>query len=240
MNSKPLIIIGILLAIIILSNTGKKESTVLLGEQVMYYNDPISITLATNLADAQITTFFNELPYPSTVILVDGQYSVIFNDLNQEGIAKVALQKETETNIILVEVKKPFVKVTHDFPMLSIEKGTTSTLKVQTYTPQGSILDAEDIEVVLYNPDNSVEIIPFNKDGNTFSKSFTFKEAGGYIFKMYGKHPGFNTQEYTAIVNVTQPEGVPYIITIWFVLAGLFILLFIVARLRGKKIGKRR
>jgi len=235
-----IIVIIVIIVIALLINSGNKKESTLLGEQVLYYNNPVIVKFTSAISDGVVSAYFDNQIYNATISQTgNGSYSVLYDGLKQPGLAKVVVTKGTESEVLVIEVKKPFVKCITDFP-ISLSKGETKTLTIKTYTPQGDSLDAENIEVVLYDPNNDNSNIAFSKMGNTFTTDYKFEKAGAFIFKIYGKQPSFDTEEYTAIIDVTQPEGVPYIIYIWMGMIGMIILLFIVARLKGMKIGKKK
>lgn len=234
----PLVIFIILAGIYLFSNT-ELFSISLLTPQVVYYNSPINIKFTTNLSEPQISLYFNEVLLSQTNqsitytdAIINGSYVLTVSNITQDGLLKVIASKENVSEIQVIEVKKPFVDIKHDV-LATTEKGTTDKIAIKTYNPQGEAIEADAVDIISIDPANKETPITATKaNANEWELTFNYKDAGNYIFKIKPRKAGYDIREFTAITSVTKSAGIHPIIFVWAGAAILFLILFVIKRLR--------
>lgn len=211
-----------------------------------------SSTTSTTTSNPTIKYYFNEnllgeatlvngslvSPGNQTIVLttnvINGTNVVQIDNVKQAGIFKLVVQSGSTTESQQIEVRQPFVDVKHDIPT-TLVKGDSAKLSIQTYTPQGEIMDADSVDVDMYLPDGSKQSLLFDKQTNSsFTKQVTYVNAGEYIFKIHAHKLGYTTNEVSTITNVILKSGPNPILYIWFGAALLFIGLVIFRRFRKR------
>lgn len=206
-------------------------------DQVQYYNQPIKVTVNTDIQEPVISAYFNNVPINMTQANSNGTY-ILSTTVSQEGILKVSVDDKVSNQTFeqVVEVRKPYVSVTNDFPATT-DKGKSIKLTVKTYTPQGQQLVADGVDVDVIYPDGSKQTIFLEKSGNEFTKNFAFTSAGNHNFKIHARKDGFDTVEKGVIVEVLRSSSAPAIVYIW---AGLIVLWLVLFALRRYQKWRRR
>lgn len=129
------------------------------------------------------------------------------------------------SDIITVEVRKPFVDETNNIPT-TLDKGQNELITVSTFNPHNEVLDADSVTLIVTRPDNKQETIEMKKDSTgKFSSNFNYDKAGSYVFKIHASKLGYDTVEKTAITSVLKSSGVPLIMWIWIISGGVILLL---------------
>lgn len=239
-NDKTIwIVLGTILAIALLYNYTNFGSIILSSAQVQYYNKPIEARFTTNLTDATIQIYFNNVKLTENVNnteldidIINGSYVAIYRpNITQEGVFKIVALSGNTSEVAVIEVKTPFVDSKNDIINV-LDKTGTQKLSVTTFNPQGENLEADSVTIEVIAPDNSKQTLILDKSGNTFTKDFKYTQAGNYVFHIQAKKMGYNTIEKTAITNVLKEAGIHPILWVWAIALVLFIIFFIIARVR--------
>lgn len=223
---------GAIIAVVLLYQYSGLFSTInLQSNPIQFLNKPIEARFTTDLIQPNITTFFDDSPINVTMVLINGTYLFTLENQTREGIFKIVMQAGNETISQVIEVKNPYIETSNDIPATA-NKRDIIEISIQTFNPQGDALNADSVDVDVYDPDNIKTTLFFEKQTNRFVKEFTFNKNGAYLFKIHARKVGYDTKETGAITNVLQSGGIPFIIWIWIGAAGLFIILFIWRRYR--------
>lgn len=247
-NEKKIIwIIGIIVLALLFYKYSDSFSIMLSSPMVQYYNQPISATFSlSNYTNPIISGYFNdvelfEMPANTTnwtqnlvfeKSIANGTYTLKLSNVTSEGVFKFKATEGNFTETQLIEVKQPFVDIKHNIPS-TIDKGSSLNMQIMTFTPQGDILDADSIDIDIYDPQNVKTTIFMEKSGN-FTKVFNYQNVGNYQFKIHPRKDGFATKEFTVITSVTKTQGIHPVIYIWFGFLALFLILLIVKLIRTR------
>jgi hypothetical protein len=237
-NKIILVIILIAIAILVYNSQVKKEAQLTSG--VQYYNEPIDIKFQTDLSHPSVSNYFNDvLRNDSYTLESNNTYHILLSNWSTEGVYKVVFTTSSDTLTSVTQIKKPYVDAKIDFPF-TLNQGDKATLKVKTYSPQGKEVTADEVNVVISLSDNTDETVKLSCSGYDCSKEYTFSKPGQYNYAVHATKVNWDTVEITSLTQVIKSEGIPYIVWMWFIWFGLIIILFIVARIRGKKIGWKK
>jgi hypothetical protein len=176
-------------------------------------------------------TFFNDIPINTTNEFYNNTYKFVLYNVTQEGIFKVIFTAENFTESQVIEVKNPFIDIKHNIPE-TIEKGESFKIQIRTFNPQNEALNADSVDVDVYDPDNSKTTLFLDKQENIFEKIFYYNKAGNYIFKIHPRKVGYETKEFSTITAVLKTKGIHPIVWVWFVSLGIWLILFLIRRLK--------
>ena len=242
-----ILIIGIvLLGIYLFSQPGLLSFINVESKLVQYYNKGIEAKFKTNLTNPNVKAYFNdrllvELTGNETASglifteeTINGTYILKIGNVSEEGLFKIVAAEGNITDLLLIEVKKPFVDSKNDVPS-TLDIGGKEKLTVQTFNPQGDILDADSVDLDVSDPLNKKETLFMEKEkAGTFSIDYNFKKAGIHVFKIYARKDGYVTVEKGAITNVLKSGRIHPIVLIWIGSLILFII-FLTIRLIRKR-----
>lgn len=160
-------------------------------------------------------------------------YFIRINNLSSSGVIKFTLTEGNKTETQTVEVRKAFVDIKTNIPNLA-DEGVSLKIEIKTFTPQGDVLEADSVDVDVIDPSNTKTSLSFTKSVNVFSYTFNYADAGNYQFKIYPRKDGFDTKEFTVITSVAKKEGVHPIIYVFGFIFAIWLILFIIKRVRVK------
>jgi len=212
----------------------------------VYFNDvKIYDVLSYQLNESNINSTTNETYYTLTnytrnqsIILTksisNGTNYIGLKNINSAGLIKIKLTEGNYSEIKSIEVRKGYVDIKDNIPSL-VDKGKVWTISVSTYNPQGDILEADSVDIDVYDPSNNKETLYLEKSGNNFTKTFNYDTAGNYELKIHAKKEGYETKEITRITSATNEGGIHPIVYVWIAAAGLFVLMFLVRLLIRRK-----
>lgn len=155
----------------------------------------------------------------------NGSYNIVLKNIQGTGLIKIKVYEENNTETKTIEVRQAFVDIKDNFPNL-VDRSKMWTLEIETQNPQGDALEADSVDVDVYDPLNVKTTIFMEKAGNKFTKQFTYETAGNYVFKIHAKKEGYVTKEVTRITSVTKSEGIHPIVYVWIAGVILWLLLF--------------
>lgn len=238
--------IVIILAVAFYLYTGSDLFAISLeSNQVQYYNAPIEVRFKSDLTNPTITAFYNDVQLFEIIDnessqdiiftqgVVNGTYILTISNVTQTGLFKFAATEGNISEIEVIEVRKPFVDLKNDIPNL-VDEGTSSKITLKTYTPQGDPLISDAIDVIVYDPGNKeITLTAVKTTANEYEISnFNYADAGNYQFKIRPRKEGFDTREFSAITSVIKSAGIPLIVWIIVGAVVIWIILFIVRRIR--------
>jgi hypothetical protein len=237
-NKPILIFIAIVLAIIIAKNTDLFGIN-LQTEEVQFYNKDIVIPFTlTNFTNPTIEVYFNNIKlYDQSSNITDhmtytqslnnGVYTITVKYIASAGTLKITAIENGYSEVQNIEVRQAYVDIKDNIPNL-VDKSKIWDMEIDTYNPQGDILEADSIDIDVYDPLNNKNTIFLDKSGNKFTTKFTYTNDGNYQFKIHARKEGYITREVTRITSVTRSEGVNPIVYIWVGAAVLWALLFLI------------
>jgi len=228
-----LIVIALYTLLYLGANGSLFSSVSLQSNQVQYYNKPIIVSITTDLVDPNISVYFNNNLLNASVIILNNTYKIT-QELSSEGLLTVYLASGNESFSEVIEVRKPFVDIKQTIPTM-LNKGESAKLEVRTYNPQGDPLQADSVDIDVYDPSNIKTTIFLDKEDYVFTKNFIYSKEGNYIFKINARKSGYNTVQQTVITSVLKTEGIHPIIFIWLGIIGIWIILFIIKRFKKRK-----
>lgn len=155
----------------------------------------------------------------------NGTYNVKFVNIQTEGLLKIKVIEGEHTEVKSIEVRQGYVDISENIPNL-VDKSKLWTIEIDTRNPQGDDLEADSVDIDVIDPQNVKTNFILTKSGNTFTKQFSYTEAGNYIFKIHAKKEGYTTKEVTRVTSVAKPEGIHPIVFFWVGAAVLWLLLF--------------
>ena len=210
------------------------------SKPIQYNNKPIEAIFSTNLTNPIITVNFNGLDIAEvsngtsgyTKQFIDGKFYIKYIALG-EGLFKVVASEGTVTDVATIQVKTPYIDSKNDIPP-SVDKGTTSTFKIQTFNPQGDPVDADSVSIDVTGPDNQKKTIFLERSGSFFLGTYTYALPGNYIFKIQARKNGYETTERTAITSSLK-EGRIHPILFWWIGAIILLIILIIIRVVRKR-----
>jgi hypothetical protein len=172
--------------------------------------------------------------YAYTYQTANGTYILKLTNVAETGVFKFVVSEGNHTETALIEVRKPYVAMKNNIEP-SVDEGAILNMQVTTFNPQGNNISADRVEITMITPDNKQKELTLVKSGNLFTTTINYNQIGNYQFKIRPVLEGYTTEEFTAITSVVKQSAINPIIWIWLGAAGLFILLFIIKRIRGHK-----
>jgi len=161
----------------------------------------------------------------------NGTYNVRFENIYSEGLIKIKVSEGNNSETKSVEVRQAFVDISDNVPNL-VDRSKIWTIEIDTKNPQGDALEADSVDVDVYDPLNVKTTIFLEKAGSKFTKQFSYVTAGNYQFKIHARKEGYVTKEVTRITSVTKSEGIHPIVYIWVAATAIWLLLFGIKMLR--------
>lgn len=242
-STKYLIIVFLLIAgVLYAKQTGLFALVEYKSPVVQYYNSPIEVEfIVTNATEISIEAFFNGNKVYSDIdgtndgveVIKGTEYHKVIYTASSKGVFRVEVSEGDSKDTFTVEVKQPYLESKNNFPA-SIKKGEKATLQVTTFDPSNLPIESDSLEVTVELPSSEKKNLDFTKSGNMFTLDYTFKDAGGYIFKIYARKAGYQTVERSAITSVVGQDEPHPVFYIWGIGVGLFVVL-IIARIVRKK-----